>query len=39
MPGGRERGWQTLQFDHGLWEDDYLFALVGWTNAPDTTRL
>ncbi|MFF5369791.1 hypothetical protein [Streptomyces sp. NPDC013187] len=30
----RAGGWQTLQFDHGLWEDDYLSALVRWTNAP-----
>ena len=30
----RPGGWQTLQFDHGLWEEDYLSALVGWTGAP-----
>ncbi|MFE2531462.1 hypothetical protein [Streptomyces sp. NPDC059371] len=30
----RPGGWQTLQFDHGLWEDDYLSALVGWTGGP-----
>ncbi|MFE7245473.1 hypothetical protein [Streptomyces sp. NPDC057580] len=30
----RPGGWQTLQFDHGLWEDDYLFALVKWTGGP-----
>ncbi len=30
----RPGGWQTLQFDHGLWEDDYLSALLGWTSAP-----
>ncbi|MER6124321.1 hypothetical protein ABT173_17015 [Streptomyces sp. NPDC001795] len=30
----RAGGWQTLQFDHGPWEDDYLSALVGWTGAP-----
>ncbi|MGW4454537.1 hypothetical protein [Streptomyces sp. NPDC004599] len=30
----RPGGWQTLQFDHGLWEDGYLSALVGWTGAP-----
>lgn len=30
----RPGGWQTLQFDHGLWEDDYLSTLVGWTGAP-----
>ncbi|WP_328557887.1 MULTISPECIES: hypothetical protein [unclassified Streptomyces] len=30
----RPGGWQTLQFDHGLWEDDCLSPLVGWTGAP-----
>ncbi len=30
----RPAGWQTLQFDHGLWEEDYLSDLVGWTGAP-----
>ncbi|MGV9255020.1 hypothetical protein [Streptomyces sp. NPDC003697] len=30
----RPGGWQTLQFDHGLWEDGYLSALVGWAGAP-----
>ncbi|MCG7205736.1 hypothetical protein [Streptomyces arenae] len=30
----RPGGWQTLQFDHGLWEDDYLSVLVGWSGAP-----
>ncbi|MEV6511381.1 hypothetical protein [Streptomyces sp. NPDC051642] len=30
----RAGGWQTLQFDHGLWENDHLSALVGWTGAP-----
>lgn len=30
----RPGGWQTIQFDHGLWEDAYLSALVGWTGAP-----
>ncbi|MEW2466128.1 hypothetical protein AB0919_14030 [Streptomyces sp. NPDC046994] len=30
----RPGGWQTLQFDHGLWEGDDLSALVGWTGAP-----
>ncbi|GAA3794466.1 hypothetical protein [Streptomyces chiangmaiensis] len=30
----RPGGWQTLQFDHGLWADNYLLALVGWTGAP-----
>ncbi|MFF3878660.1 hypothetical protein [Streptomyces sp. NPDC001978] len=30
----RPGGWQTLQFDHGLWENDYLFTLVEWTGAP-----
>ncbi|MET8647181.1 hypothetical protein [Streptomyces sp. NPDC004675] len=29
----RPGGWQTLQFDHGLWEGDDLSALVGWTGA------
>ncbi len=28
------RGWQTLQFDHGLWVEDHLSDLVGWTGAP-----
>ncbi|MDQ1006148.1 hypothetical protein QFZ82_000633 [Streptomyces sp. V4I23] len=30
----RPDGWQTLQLDQGLWEDDYLSALVEWTGAP-----
>ena len=30
----RPGGWQTLQFDHGLWENDHLSALVAWTGAP-----
>jgi hypothetical protein len=30
----RPGGWQTLQFDHGLWENDYLSALVEWTGTP-----
>ncbi|MFI1368907.1 IS110 family transposase [Streptomyces griseochromogenes] len=30
----RPGGWQTFQFDHGLWEEDYPSALVGWTGAP-----
>ncbi|MGQ4477803.1 hypothetical protein [Streptomyces sp. SAS_276] len=30
----RPGGWQTLQFDHGLWEEDHLSDLVGWTDAP-----
>ncbi|MEE1759786.1 hypothetical protein [Streptomyces sp. SP18BB07] len=30
----RPGGWQTLQFDHGLWEDGHLSALVGWTGTP-----
>ncbi|WP_243769369.1 hypothetical protein [Streptomyces cyanogenus] len=30
----RPGGWQTLRFDHGLWEDDHLLALVEWTGAP-----
>lgn len=29
----RPGGWQTLQFDHGLWEEDHLSDLVGWTGA------
>lgn len=27
-------GWQTLQFDYEIWEDEYLEALVEWTGAP-----
>lgn len=30
----RPGGWQTLQLDQGIWEDDYLLALVEWTGAP-----
>ena len=30
----RAGGWQTLELDHGLWEDDHLVALVEWTGAP-----
>lgn len=30
----RPGGWQTLQWKRGVWEDDYLFALVEWTGAP-----
>ncbi|MGR3869015.1 hypothetical protein ACUXZZ_10530 [Streptomyces graminifolii] len=30
----RPGGWQTLQFDQGMWEDDHLSALVAWTDAP-----
>ncbi|UXX97452.1 hypothetical protein N7U49_47525 [Streptomyces sp. AD2-2] len=30
----RPGGWQTLQFDHGLWVEDHLSDLVGWTGAP-----
>ncbi|MFE2555054.1 hypothetical protein ACFXGT_03325 [Streptomyces sp. NPDC059352] len=30
----RPGGWQTLQLDQGIWEDDYLLALVAWTGAP-----
>ncbi|MFJ8141006.1 hypothetical protein [Streptomyces sp. NPDC096013] len=30
----RPGGWQTLQFDHGLWENESLSTLVGWTTAP-----
>ncbi|MER7927388.1 hypothetical protein ABTY96_30305 [Streptomyces sp. NPDC096057] len=30
----RPGGWQTLRFDHGLWEYEYLSGLVGWTTAP-----
>ncbi|MEV7815506.1 hypothetical protein AB0P05_33045 [Streptomyces flaveolus] len=29
----RPGGWQTLQFDYGLWEEDHLSDLVGWTGA------
>lgn len=30
----RPGGWQTLQFDGGVWEDDQLPLLVEWTGAP-----
>lgn len=30
----RPGGWQTLQLDQGIWEDDHLLALVEWTGAP-----
>ena len=30
----RPGGWQTLQLEQGIWEDDYLLALVEWTRAP-----
>ncbi|MGW2444530.1 hypothetical protein [Streptomyces sp. NPDC001675] len=30
----RPGGWQTLRFDHGPGEDDYLSALVEWTGTP-----
>ncbi|MFE2023056.1 hypothetical protein ACFW9O_34030 [Streptomyces sp. NPDC059499] len=30
----RPGGWQTLQLEQDIWEDDYLFALVEWTGAP-----
>lgn len=30
----RPGGWQTLQLEQGIWEDEYLFALVEWTGAP-----
>lgn len=30
----RAGGWQTVELDHGLWEDDHLVALVEWTGAP-----
>ncbi|MEU5244752.1 hypothetical protein AB0G81_11675 [Streptomyces asoensis] len=30
----RPGGWQTLQFDHGVWEDALLGALVEWSGAP-----
>ncbi|GHA08043.1 hypothetical protein GCM10010372_04190 [Streptomyces tauricus] len=29
----RPGGWQTLQLEHGIWEDDYLPALVERTGA------
>ncbi|MEV6326363.1 hypothetical protein [Streptomyces sp. NPDC051909] len=30
----RPGGWQTIQLDQGIWEDDHLFALVEWTGTP-----
>ncbi|MEU2079812.1 hypothetical protein [Streptomyces sp. NPDC013489] len=30
----RPGDWQTLQLGQGIWEDEYLFALVEWTGAP-----
>ncbi|MET9902447.1 hypothetical protein [Streptomyces sp. NPDC006446] len=30
----RPGGWQTLQLDHGIWDDGYLPALVEWSKAP-----
>ncbi|WP_216590810.1 hypothetical protein [Streptomyces brasiliscabiei] len=30
----RPGGWQTLQLEHGIWEDESLFALVEWSGAP-----
>ncbi|MFI1770069.1 hypothetical protein ACH41H_50165 [Streptomyces sp. NPDC020800] len=30
----RAGGWQTLRFDHGLWENGYLSSLVESTGAP-----
>lgn len=30
----RAGGWQTLQLEQGVWEDEDLFALVEWTGAP-----
>ncbi|MFF2305416.1 hypothetical protein ACFVVP_23225 [Streptomyces sp. NPDC058128] len=30
----RPGGWQTLQLSQGIWEDEYLLALVEWTGAP-----
>ncbi|WP_234021098.1 hypothetical protein [Streptomyces sp. 142MFCol3.1] len=30
----RPVGWQTLQLEHGIWEDEYLLDLVEWTAAP-----
>lgn len=30
----RPGGWQTLQWEQGIWEDEYLFTLVDWTGAP-----
>jgi hypothetical protein len=30
----RPGGWQTLQLERGVWEDEYLFTLVEWSGAP-----
>ncbi|OKK12772.1 hypothetical protein [Streptomyces sp. CB02400] len=30
----RPGGWQTLQLEQGVWEDEYLFTLVEWSGAP-----
>jgi len=30
----RPGGWQTLHFDHGIWDDADLPALVEWSGAP-----
>ncbi|WOX26356.1 hypothetical protein [Streptomyces solicathayae] len=30
----RPGGWQTLQLEQGIWEDEYLSTLVEWTGAP-----
>ncbi|RSS40496.1 hypothetical protein [Streptomyces sp. WAC08241] len=30
----RPGGWQTLQLGQGIWEDEYLSALVEWTGTP-----
>ncbi|MFF3609754.1 hypothetical protein [Streptomyces sp. NPDC002463] len=30
----RPRGWQTLQLERRIWEDDYQSSLVEWTGAP-----
>ncbi|MEU4501684.1 hypothetical protein [Streptomyces sp. NPDC024089] len=30
----RPGGWQTLQLEQGVWEDEDLSALVEWTGAP-----
>ncbi|MER5382064.1 hypothetical protein ABT040_17575 [Streptomyces sp. NPDC002688] len=30
----RPGGWQTLELDHGIWDDAYLPTLVEWSRAP-----
>ncbi|MFE9783310.1 hypothetical protein ACFYPA_34865 [Streptomyces sp. NPDC005775] len=30
----RPGGWQTLQLEQGIWEDEYLSILVEWSGAP-----